>query len=341
MILDYIICMEKSLFYMVKRYKAIALAVKNPLITATVFFIVYCFVGSIWIYLTDWYFDIEIVQTTDSSLYFLKEFSFVLFNGILIFLATLLGFQMLKSGIERVESEITQRNQALKTVELEFADLARKMSHDLRAPIRSVQGFSEALSEDYIDTLDPAALDYLTRIRKSAERMNSLIIDLVEYVKIASTDVRYDSIDVVDFINNQVIKQINDEIPIPLKLKSKGAIPVIYADRSLAQKVFYEILLNAGLFVHKDCKPEVIITGREYEFFCEISITDNGIGVDSKYHESIFAIFTRLHGVEMYPGLGVGLAIAKRSMLRMEGEILLKSDGKSGSQVILRFQKRY
>ena len=95
------------------------------------------------------------------------------------------------------------------------------------------------------------------------------------------------------------------------------------------------------MFVHKDTVASIIITGREVEFYCEISISDNGIRVDPIHQDSIFTIITRLHGVETYPGLGIGLAIAERSMHWMAVEITHNSERTTGSRIILRFQKHY
>lgn len=331
--------MDKSLFHLVKQYKSAEILIRNPLASSFVLAFLYMIVGCLWILLTDYLFFSQLNSAHTDALLF-KELSFVLFNGALVLSFSLITLFPLKKIFVNVEQRLEEQENAMKSVEREFEELTRKVSHDLRAPLRSMQGFSQAISEDYDKLLDPNAQDYLNRIRRSADRMNNLIDELVAYVKVASVSVTQEPIDVQTMIKDHVLTEVNALLPVPLSVEGSGPIPVVYADRLLLKRVLFEVLSNAGLYQKSDIAPKVIISGHQYPDRTTICIQDNGIGVDPTHHEQIFGIFTRLHGVEMYPGLGIGLALARRCMLRMKGNIELLSDGTNGSEVILTFRRQ-
>lgn len=331
--------MDKSLFHLVKQYKSAEILIRNPLASSFVLAFLYMIIGCLWILLTDYLFFSEL-KTTHADTLLHKELSFVLFNGVLVLSFSLITLFPLKRLFLSVEQQLEEQDHAMKSVEREFEELTRKVSHDLRAPLRSMHGFSQAISEDYDKLLDPNAQDYLNRIRRSADRMNNLIDELVSYVKVASVSVTQEPVDVQTLINDHVLTEVNASLPVPLSVEGSGPIPVVYADRLLLKRVLFEVLSNAGLYQKSDIAPKVTISGHQYPDRTTIHIKDNGIGVDPTHHEQIFGIFTRLHGVEMYPGLGIGLALARRCMLRMKGNIELLSDGTNGSEVILTFRRQ-
>ncbi len=330
--------MDKSIFHLIKRYKAAEILIQNPLASSFILSFLYMIMGCLWIMSTDFLFFSEI-SVTSSDLLLYKELSFVMFNGVLVLSFSLLILFPLNKMFMTVERQLEEQELAMRSVEREFEELTRKVSHDLRAPLRSMHGFSQAISEDYNSLLDSNAQDYLNRIRRSADRMNSLIDELVAYVKVASVSVTSEPVDVQSLISNHVLEEVNESLPVPLKVEGSGPVPVVYADRLLLKRVLFEVLSNAGLYQKNNSTPKVTVTGHQYPDRTTICLKDNGIGVDMTHHEHIFGIFTRLHGVEMYPGLGIGLALARRCMLRMKGNIELISDGVNGSEVILTFRR--
>lgn len=334
----YIARMDKSLFHLVKQYKSAEILIRNPLASSFVLAFLYMIVGCLWILMTDYLFFSDVSVTYMDTL-LLKELSFVLFNGVLVLSFSLITLFPLRKVFLDVEKRLEEQENAMKSVEREFEELTRKVSHDLRAPLRSMHGFSQAISEDYDKLLDPNAQDYLHRIRRSADRMNNLIDELVAYVKVASVSVTLEPIDVQSLINDHVLEEVNASLSLPLSVEGSGPIPVVYADRILLKRVLFEVLSNAGLYQNSDNIPKVIISGHQYSDRMTICLKDNGIGVNPTHQEQIFGIFTRLHGVEIYPGLGIGLALARRCMIRMKGSIELLSDGSNGSEVILTFRR--
>jgi len=330
--------MDKSLFHLIKQHKLAEILIRNPLASSFVLAFLYMIVGCLWILMTDYLFFSNLTSADANALLY-KELSLVLFNGVLVLSFSLFVLFPLKKVFLNVEQRFEEQEYAMKSVEREFEELTRKVSHDLRAPLRSMHGFSQAISEDYDKLLDPKAQDYLNRIRRSADRMNNLIDELVAYVKLSSVRVTHELIDVQTLVNDDVLAEVNASLPVPLSLEGSGPIPVVYADRILLKRALFEVLSNAGLYQKSDIDPKVIISGHQYPDRTTICIKDNGIGVDPAHQEQILGIFTRLHGVEMYPGLGIGLALARRCMLRMKGNIEFISDGVNGSEVILTFRR--
>jgi signal transduction histidine kinase len=328
--------MEKSLFHLVKKFKLTQILVQNPTTSSFVLSFLYMIVGCVWIISTDFLFFGSIVHSHPELLLY-KDLSFVFFNGLLVLFFSLLILHPLQRAFNAAEERVNAQSLAMKSVEREFEELTRKMSHDMRAPLRSMQGFSQAISEDFEKLLDPAALDYLHRIRRSADRMNSLIDELVAYVKISSVEVLVEPIDVQLLIRDHVLADVNATLPIPLEVSGSGPIPVVYADRLLLKRVLFEVLSNSGLYQLPDSKPQVVITGHQYPDRTIICLKDNGIGINPVHIDHVFGIFTRLHGVETYPGLGIGLALARRCMTRMRGAIEISSSDSNGSEVVLTF----
>lgn len=329
--------MEKSLFHSIKKREWLKTAIETPLRSSILITLIYALISLIYITFSMFLLESGTFDRLQSAIF--AHFPYLLFNILLVFIFSWIMLSALNRLFHRVLLDLEQRNEALQSIEQEFSDLTRKMSHDLRAPIRSVKGFSKVISEDYQQQLDVDVLEYLNRISKSADKMNSLIDKLSLYVKLASHKARNESIDIIELLNREVILEVHATLGRPLEIRTSGPIPVVLADKYLLKFALAEVLLNAGLYVSPDTQPVVEITGHQYEDKSTICIKDNGIGVDPAYIPNIFGIFNRLHGVETYPGLGIGLAIAKRCMLRMEGNIELISDGTSGCEVILSFPR--
>lgn len=329
--------MEKTLFHSIKKREWLKRAINAPVKSSAYITLTYAFVSLIYIGISMMLLNSWVPDRLLPSIF--AHLPYLLFNILIVAIFSWIMMSALNRLFYKVLQDVEQRNQAIETIELEFSDLTRKMSHDLRAPIRSVKGFSKVITEDYQQQLDTDVLEYLNRISKSADKMNSLVDKLSLYVKLASHKVRHETIDILEFIHREVLPEVNSTLPKPIEIKTSGPIPVIPADKVLLKYALTEVLLNAGIYVDGHTTPCVNITGHQYEDKSTICLLDNGIGVDPEYISNIFGIFNRLHGVETYPGLGIGLAIAKRCLLRMNGNIELTSDGKNGCEVILSFPR--
>ncbi|MBF2064700.1 MAG: response regulator [Calothrix sp. C42_A2020_038] len=233
---------------------------------------------------------------------------------------------------EKLEVRVQQRTSDLEDVIEQLKMFADSISHDLRAPLRSIQGFAEALLEDYISALDPKAQNYLQRIIAAAELTNTLIENLLEYSKISRTELQLEPVD-INIIVAQVIAQMEEE------LRQKQAevfvidsLPTVVAHHTTCLQIVTNLLSNAIKFVAPDVKPKVVIRAETNQDFFTLWIEDNGIGIKPEYYNKIFGVFERLHGVESYPGTGIGLAMVRKGVERMGGEVGVESELGNGSR---------
>ena len=224
----------------------------------------------------------------------------------------------------KAENEIRQLNEVLeqrvreRTIELEA--FSYSVSHDLRAPLRSIDGFSQALLEDYENKLDAQGRDYLTRIRTSTRLMAELIEDLLKLSGITRTDM-----DIVPVNMTRMARSIIDELQKlhpqrMVNIKIAGSLEDS-ADPRLIRIVLENLLGNAWKFTGKKTIAEIEFGSTEKDHKKVYFIRDNGVGFDMEYAERIFAPFQRLHNVDEYPGTGIGLATVRRIINRHGGTV--------------------
>lgn len=197
--------------------------------------------------------------------------------------------------------------------------LIRDLLHDLRAPLRGVLGFVDALREDCAGQLDERGIDYLTRISRGAERMDQILADVRDLAKLSVAPVVPEPCDLADVIDGAVVRwrhaaregaaEIVTDIPAGL---------AVTTDRRLLAQVLARLLDNAAVYVADGVTPRVVVTARRHAGEVAVSVRDNGIGIAAEDRVRVFEPFTRLHGEELYAGSGVGLAAVARlaEMLR-------------------------
>ncbi|MGG6267626.1 sensor histidine kinase [Leptolyngbya sp. AN03gr2] len=232
---------------------------------------------------------------------------------------------------ETLEQRIEQRTAQLTEINQELEAFTYSVSHDLRAPLRIMQGFSQALEEDYSDRLDPVATSYIQNISESAVQMDSLIHDLLSYSRLSRTQIQLQPIDLNDAIA-AALQQLSATI------QERNAIvdvspnlPYVMAHRFTLLQVMVNLISNAIKFVEPGIQPIVKISAHVQENSVRLSFRDNGIGIADQYHDRIFGVFERLHGIESFPGTGIGLAIVRKGIDRMGGTIGLESKPGEGS----------
>lgn len=203
------------------------------------------------------------------------------------------------------------------------------MAHDLRAPLRYINGFSKVLREDYSSTLDNKASDYVRRIGDAAERMDRLILDLLEFGHLSSSELQLITVD-ADIIVRKAIELLRQENAGAV-VKIQGPLPPVLANPAVLEQVTINLLRNAAKFVSPGVVPQIQAGAENTEGYIRIWIKDNGIGIDPEYHEKIFGVFQRLHITQEYPGTGIGLAIVKTAVERMGGRVGLESSPGRGS----------
>jgi PAS domain S-box-containing protein len=219
-----------------------------------------------------------------------------------------------------LELRVRERTAQLENTNKELESFAYSVSHDLRAPLRSIDGFSKALLEDCQDQLDSTALDYLRRVRAASQRMATLIDDLLLLSRITRSDLRRETTDLSTLADN-IVSELRVEQPQrAIDFRVEGGI-ITSADAGLMRVALDNLLGNAWKFTAK--QPKAIISfgveGRNGQpvYF----IRDNGAGFDMRYADKLFGAFQRLHREAEFVGTGVGLAIVQRIIKRHGGQI--------------------
>lgn len=230
------------------------------------------------------------------------------------------------------EKELSQKNAELQAVNVELAQFAYVASHDLQEPLLTISGFVNVLETKYALKGDKETDAYYGFITEAVKRMQLLISDLLNLSRIG-TNTSLSSFRVVD--TNKVLKQVLLNLTSSItenKAKiTSDKLPFVIGNETELNLLFHNLISNAIKFRKKNESPEIKIAVRENENEYIFSIKDNGMGVDEKYVERIFAIFQRLHSREEYPGNGIGLSICKKIVTLHNGTIWLKSKLNEGS----------
>jgi len=242
----------------------------------------------------------------------------------------------LREEIERhaaeLEERVAQRTADLAEANAELEAFAYTVAHDLRAPLRAMAGFGQALVEDYGDRLDDEGRDWTERITGAATSMDALIQDLLAYSRLSRADLELRPA-ALDSVVSDALAQLHGEV------EARGAevavgrpLLGVLAHRQTLVQVVANLLGNALKFVPAATRPEVRVRAEEAGGRVRLWVEDNGIGIDPEHHQQIFRVFERLHGSESYPGTGIGLAIVRKGMERMGGSAGVESAVGVGSR---------
>jgi PAS domain S-box-containing protein len=233
-----------------------------------------------------------------------------------------------------LERRIARVNADLEVLRLEHDSLMYTLSHDLRAPLRAMSGFSEALIEDYsLRPLDPAGQTLLRRISDSARRMDTLINGLLQYSRVCRMPVRPETV-ALDAVLSDIVRGFDREIRASGACVALEASPrEIFTDRTVLVLMVSHLLSNALTFVRPQVVPRITLRAGvlDGERGIRISVCDNGIGIPAEYHRIIFGMFERLNRSESYLGTGMGLAIVGKCAERLNGSLGLESVLNEGS----------
>jgi len=199
------------------------------------------------------------------------------------------------------------------------------ISHDLKTPLVSLQGFSSLLIDDYKDKLSGDGKKYLERIQKNSEQIGILLDDLLELSRIGRLKGKDELVDISEVISD-IAERISSQIEKRgTRLIVNSPMPALWGERIRFRQIFANLIINASKFIGEDNPEPIIELGHEkknglHTFY----VKDNGIGIDEKYHERIFQIFKRLNDVKT-DGTGVGLSIVKKVVEDYSGKIWVDS----------------
>ncbi len=238
-----------------------------------------------------------------------------------------------------LEERVTDRTSALAAKTRELETFAYSVAHDLKAPLRGIDGYSRLLLEDYTNKLDEDGRGFLHTIRSSTNEMSQLIEDLLAYSRLERQEMTSRKIELRPFIESLIEKKRIElgERKVEVTLNVNGCAVVADAD-GLAQAL-RNYLDNAVKFTGDASEPHIEIGTEETEKDCRLWVRDNGVGFDMKHHDKIFEIFTRLHHEREYAGTGIGLAIVRKAVERMNGRVWAESSPGMGATFYLEIPK--
>ncbi len=229
---------------------------------------------------------------------------------------------------------LSERTEALQLANQELEAFAYSVSHDLRAPLRAVDGFSHILLEDYADKLDDEGRRLLGLVRSGAERMAQLIEDLLNFSRAGRQAMASMTIDMAAVAREvfEELRQANPARVLRLELRDP---PAMRGDRALMRQVLVNLLANAVKFTAPQAEAVIEFGGAAGSGENTYYVRDNGVGFDMQYADKLFGVFQRLHAASEFEGTGIGLAIVKRIVARHGGRIW--AEGKVGGGATFTF----
>jgi len=240
---------------------------------------------------------------------------------------------------QTLEVRVAERTEQLASINKELESFSYSISHDLRAPLRAIFGFSQILSKRHRESLNEEGKQYMDYIVQASVRMEQLINDLLDYSRLGRK-----SIDIYPISVNKIIENIYPDFK--QKLESIGAnfivendIPKILGNESLLQQIFINLIGNAINYRRKNIPLEIRINYEQNNKSVILSVSDNGIGIPKEYWEKIFNIFQRLHSDDEYPGTGIGLATVRKSVSMLNGTICVDSVVDKGTTFYIHLPK--
>ena len=233
------------------------------------------------------------------------------------------------ADLKREVAEREQAQQALEASNEELKQFAYVASHNLQEPLRSITSFIELLRDDYHGRLDDEADEYIGFIVDTAERMQALINDVLDYSRMGRGQLSLESID-----SNAVVKQVLRSLHTAIAEANVDVVlaplPVIEADPRQIGMVFQNLISNAVKFRNTQ-QPTVHVSARQQDGMWQFSIKDNGVGIKREHQDRIFELFKRLHSRKKYKGTGIGLALCKKVVERHGGRIWVDTEVGTGS----------
>ena len=248
---------------------------------------------------------------------------------------------------ELIEIEIFERNKALKESEEalkkaneELESFSYSVSHDLRAPLRAIDGFSKILQEKYQDNMSEDARHYLDMIRESAVDMGHLIDDLLAFSRLGRQEVSNDKISMYELTQSAIyfVKQNGEKRDIDITIEP---LPDTNGDWNLLKQAMINLISNACKYTRKVENPMIIIGAKAGSYPIVYYVKDNGVGFNMDYAKKLFGVFQRLHSVEEYEGTGVGLAIVKRIITKHGGSVWAESKEGEGATFYFTLGEEY
>jgi len=245
--------------------------------------------------------------------------------------------ERLRQANQQLEYRVTERTTQLQRANQELEAFSYTVSHDLKAPLRGIDGYSQLLLDEYSSRLDDEGRQFLQRIRQGVQQMGDLISDLLTYSRMERRDMAPEPVALLPLVEQVVDGYYADIQRSGAQVRLTMEALTLSLDREGMAVVLRNLIGNALKF-SRDSHPPTVEIGALAEAGQRILwVRDNGVGFDMKYHDRIFGIFQRLHKTEEFPGTGVGLALVAKAVQRMGGRVWAESQLGQGATFYLEF----
>jgi signal transduction histidine kinase len=236
---------------------------------------------------------------------------------------------------EKLERTVAERTASLREAIAQMEEFSYSVSHDLRSPVRAMQGYARALGEDYGSKLDDTGREYLDRIIQGSARMERLIHEVLTYSRVSRMDMELQPVSLGALMRG-LLRQYPEFDPSRADIVLQPDLPMVRAHEPSLGQAVANILSNAVKFVSPGVRPTVRITAQQADGEVILRIADNGIGIKPEHQKRLFGMFERIHPETKYEGTGIGLAIVRKAVERMGGYVGVESDGVNGSTFWIR-----
>jgi PAS domain S-box-containing protein len=237
-----------------------------------------------------------------------------------------------------LELRVAERTAQLQTTISELEAFSYSLSHDMRAPLRAMEGYTQLLRNVLSDKLGPKEEDFFGRIMASAERLDNLIQDVLQYSRVARAPLELKEIN-LEKIVGQVISDYPALQPPSADIQIQRPLLRVMGHEAFLTQCISNLLSNAVKFVAPGVKPKVKVHAKTSGAEVRLFVEDNGIGISAENQKQIFGIFQRLHPNTSYPGTGIGLAIVQKAVQRMGGRVGVESALGKGSKFWLQLKR--
>lgn len=251
---------------------------------------------------------------------------------IYIFARDITARKEAEAQVAALNCELEKRVVALTEANRELEAFNYSIAHDLRTPLRSMSGFAKALVEDESAAMSPLGMDYARRIAHSSKYMDSLLLDLLAYSRLARTEMSLvlarleEPVSEILSVMDRELSDAGAEVQIDSPLGEA------YAHLPTLKQILANLIGNGVKFTVPDRKPRLHLYTTRHSGFVRLWVSDNGIGIPPEHHERIFGLFQRLHDAQAYPGTGIGLALVRKGAERMGGRAGVESSPGQGSR---------
>jgi PAS domain S-box-containing protein len=237
----------------------------------------------------------------------------------------------LQKSKEELELKVRERTQILARSNADLEKFAYVASHDLQTPLRHVTSYVQLLEQELGTGMNPKVAKWMKYIVAGTKQMHILIHDLLAYSLVGAGEISFEEIDLEQIVS-QVLEKLGDEVKQVGAIVSVGSLPVVQGVSSQLEQLFQNLIQNSLKFRKPDVPPRIEISSKDCGEAWQVTIADNGIGIDPKFSTRIFGMFQRLHTHEEYSGSGIGLAICKKIGEFHGGKIWVNSELGQGTK---------